>query len=88
MFLVRYFVVCMVITWVKRKAWDLNPHDREVARFSKPARQAVSGCLPFSKVDPRGIEPRFPPRQGSVVPLDHEPVFNSFVFKFIRIQIR
>ena len=31
----------------KRKAWDLNPHDPKVARFSKPARRAVSGCLPY-----------------------------------------
>ncbi len=30
----------------QRKAWDLNPHDPEVARFSKPARRAVSGYLP------------------------------------------
>jgi hypothetical protein len=30
----------------KRKAWDSNPHDPQVARFSKPARQAVSGYLP------------------------------------------
>ncbi len=26
-------------------------------------------------VDPPGIEPGFPPRQGGVVPLDHDPVF-------------
>ena len=32
---------------VKRKAWDLNPHDPKVARFSKPARRAVSGYLPY-----------------------------------------
>ena len=33
---------------VKRKAWDLNPHDPcGVARFSKPARRAVSGYLPY-----------------------------------------
>lgn len=31
----------------KRKAWDLNPHDPKVARFSKPARRAVSGYLPY-----------------------------------------
>ena len=32
----------------KRKAWDLNPHDPcGVARFSKPARRAVSGYLPI-----------------------------------------
>ena len=30
----------------KRKAWDLNPHGLVAARFSKPARQTVSGYLP------------------------------------------
>ena len=30
----------------QRKAWDLNPHDLAVARFSKPARPAISGYLP------------------------------------------
>ena len=46
----------------------------EVARFSKPARRAVSGYLPYcSSVDRPGIEPGFPPRQGGVVPLDHQP---------------
>ena len=32
----------------QRKAWDSNPHDPKVARFSKPARRAVSGYLPYS----------------------------------------
>ena len=31
----------------QRKARDLNPHDPKVARFSKPARRAVSGYLPY-----------------------------------------
>ena len=31
----------------ERKAWDLNPHPRKGARFSKPARPAVSDYLPF-----------------------------------------
>ena len=57
----------------KRKAWNLNPHGREAARFSKPARRAVSGYLPYSVDSPR-IELGFPPRQDGVVPLDHEPV--------------
>ena len=30
-----------------------------------------------NQVDPPGIEPGFPPRQGGVVPLDHEPVMLS-----------
>jgi hypothetical protein len=39
----------------------------------KPARRAVSGYLPYA-VDPPRIELGFPPRQGGVVPLDHEPI--------------
>ena len=31
----------------KRKARESNPQGPEAARFSKPARQAVSGYLPF-----------------------------------------
>ena len=31
----------------QRKAWDLNPHGGKAARFSKPARRAVSGYLPY-----------------------------------------
>ena len=60
----------------KRKARDLNPHDPKVARFSRPARRAVSGYLPYSfhRVESRGIEPRFPPCHSGVFPLDHEPV--------------
>ena len=61
--------------FVKRKAWDLNPHDPvRVARFSKPARRAVSGYLPSYRVDPLGVEPRFPACRAGVVPLDHEPL--------------
>ena len=51
----------------------MNPHGGEAARFSKPARRAVSGYLPYS-VDPPRIELGSPPRQGGVVPLDHEPI--------------
>ena len=58
----------------KRKAWDLNPHLREVARISSAARQTVSGYLPkLPLVDRPGIEPGFPPRQGGVFPLDDQP---------------
>jgi hypothetical protein len=35
----------------KRKAWDLNPHPREGARFSKPARPTLSDYLPNEIVD-------------------------------------
>lgn len=31
----------------KRKARDPNPHDQLAARFSKPARQTLSGYLPY-----------------------------------------
>ena len=51
----------------------MNPHGGEAARFSKPARRAVSGYLPY-QVDPPRIELGSPPRQGGVFPLDHEPV--------------
>ena len=57
----------------KRKARDLNPHGLAAARFSKPARQPVSGYPPY-RVDPAGVEPALPARQAGVVPLDHRPV--------------
>ena len=57
----------------KRKARDSNPHDLAAARFSKPARQPVSGCPPY-RVDPAGVEPALPARQAGVFPLDHGPV--------------
>ena len=87
----------------ERKARDSNPQGpRRAARFSKPARPAVSGYLPrqsrverpesraredsiipfrlwtldpplSTQLDPPGVEPGSPPRQGGVVPLDHEP---------------
>ena len=47
---------------------------RRSTAFSKPARQAVSGYLPFLLVDPPRVELGSPPRQGGVFPLDHEPV--------------
>src|SRR4051794_40864122 len=56
----------------ERKARDLNPHGLAAARFSKPARQPVSGYPPY-RVDPAGVEPAFPARQAGVVPLDHRP---------------
>ena len=36
-------------------------------------------------VDPPGIEPGFPPRQGGVVPLDHEPSVVSCLFQPVAI---
>ena len=59
---------------LQRKARDSNPHLLVEALISSEARQTVSGCLPY-QVDSPGIEPGSPPRQGSVFPLDHEPVF-------------
>ena len=57
----------------RRKARDLNPHGLSAARFSKPARQPVSGYPPY-RVDPAGVEPALPARQAGVVPLDHRPM--------------
>jgi hypothetical protein len=57
----------------ERKARDLNPHGLAAARFSKPARQPVSGYPPEA-VDPAGIEPALPACRAGVVPLDHRPV--------------
>src|SRR5262245_55507238 len=57
----------------RRKARDSNPHDLAVARFSKPARQPVSGYSPH-RMDPAAVEPALPARQAGVVPLDHELV--------------
>ena len=57
----------------RRKARELNPHGLAAARFSKPARQPVSGYPP-NRVDPAGVEPALPARQAGVVPLDHRPM--------------
>jgi hypothetical protein len=54
----------------------LNPHGQKAARFSKPARQTVSGYPPY-RVDPAGVEPALPARQAGVVSLDHRPVMIS-----------
>ena len=61
----------------RRKARDLNPHGLWAARFSKPARQPVSGYPPY-RVDPAGVEPAWPSRQAGVVPLDHRPLFGQW----------
>ena len=45
---IRFTIEPLTFGNSERKAWDLNPHDPKVARFSKPARRAVSGYLPFS----------------------------------------
>ncbi len=50
-----------------------EPTSPEGARFSRPARRAVSGYLPLISVDPPRVELGSPPRQGGVFPLDHEP---------------
>src|SRR5206468_11563348 len=52
----------------KRKAWDLNPHGGEAARFSKPARRAVSGYLPYS-VDRPGNRTPIPWLQARHLPV-------------------
>src|SRR5882762_9552464 len=57
----------------ERKARESNPHDLAVARCSKPARRAVSGCPPYP-VGPAGVEPTWSIRQTGVVSLDHRPI--------------
>jgi hypothetical protein len=42
-------------------------------RVSTAARPTVSGYLPFTSVDPPGIEPGSPACRAGVVPLEHEP---------------
>ena len=46
-----------VIRHTKRKAWDLNPHPREGARFSKPARLTISDYLPYFSGPPGNRTP-------------------------------
>src|SRR5262249_11410941 len=60
----------------ERKARDLNPHGLWAARFSKPARQTVSGYPP-KRVDPAGVEPALPPRQAGVGPFGPRPACRS-----------
>ncbi len=63
---------------VKRKAWDLNPHNPKVARFSKPARRAVSGYLPYlykSQWTDRELNPPHRSCKGQSPPAAYRPVF-------------
>ena len=56
----------------------MNPHGGEAARFSKPARRAVSGYLPYSvQWTGRGIEPRSPRCKRGIFPLDEPPMFSD-----------
>ena len=45
-------------------------------------RWAWSAHPPFSKVDRRGIEPRFPACKAGVVPLDQQPVL---IFEYAQV---
>ena len=56
----------------KRKARDSNPQPQR-GGWLAPSFLANSDTFRMS-VDRPGIEPGFPPRQGGVVPLDHQPV--------------
>ena len=58
----------------KRKARDLNPHHlvRWHALAVRPGKPYPATFR--MSVDRPGIEPGFPPRQGGVFPLDHQPV--------------
>ncbi len=60
----------------RRKARESNPPLREEITLAGWPGQPISGCLPY-RVDPLGIEPRSPPRQGGVFPLDHGPVVSG-----------
>ena len=58
----------------ERKARDLNPHGLSAARFSKPARQPVSGYPPY-RVDPAGVEPDAGYVRGTLAPSVHASPF-------------
>ena len=57
----------------KRKVGESNPiQPRCQGDWLATRFLSQFGYLPYS-VDRPGIEPGFPPRQGGVVPLDHQP---------------
>ena len=64
----------------ERKAWELNPHNYDVALFSKQARRTVSGYLPSFEWSHRDSNEPLPqgkhcsPCHGDVFPLDHDPI--------------
>jgi hypothetical protein len=70
-------IVPFTIRAVQRKARDSNPHSPEGGRFSKAVRQ-IRIRLPSTNarptMDPPGVEPGSPPRQGGALPLGDEPV--------------
>ena len=65
----------------KRKVGESNPiQPRRWGDWLATRFLSQFGYLPYISVDRPGIEPGFPPRQGGVVPLDHQPVLFSLVF--------
>jgi hypothetical protein len=75
-------IVLFTIRANQRKARDSNPHSPQGNRVSSAARPTVSGYLPSSfnvvttRVDRRGVEPRFSACKAEVLPLDQQPIFN------------
>lgn len=74
---------------MERKARELNPHNCNVALFSKQARQTVSGYLPSFRWSHRNSNEPLPqgkhrsPCHGDVFPLDHDPICDS-TQRFVR----
>jgi hypothetical protein len=61
----------------ERKVGESNPVQPSRGNWLAPSFLSQFGYLPFISVEPPGIEPGFPPRQGGVFPLDHGPVLLS-----------
>jgi hypothetical protein len=84
-------IVLFTIRAKQRKARDSNPHSPQGSRFSKAVRPSRIR-LPSSErnyaVDPPGVEPGSPPRQGGALPLGDEPERRSARIGPIRARPR
>jgi hypothetical protein len=65
-------IVLFTIRASERKARELNPHSRREPALAERSGEPISGYLPRA-VDPPGVEPGSPPRQGGALPLGDEP---------------
>jgi hypothetical protein len=65
-------IVLFTIGTSERKARELNPHSRREPALAERSGEPISGYLPRA-VDPPGVEPGPPPRQGGALPLGDEP---------------
>jgi hypothetical protein len=65
-------IVLFTIRASERKARELNPHSRREPALAERSGEPISGYLPPA-VDPPGVEPGSPPRQGGALPLGDEP---------------